>query len=100
MGSGGQAMSRDQKPLLDFSPTPFGTGCQTLSGAGAKVWTETLQNEMRQQMNDWVKNNGGSNPLAQPLPRDTPVKPFDINTVPMCMPRSDPAQTKIPIQIR
>merc|ERR1711934_305672 len=100
MGRRRSAMPGGQKPQFDFSPTPFGTGWQTLGGAGAKVWTETLENEMRQQMTDWAKNNDGPHPLSQPLPRDTPVKPFAVEDTPMCMPRSDPAVTKIPIQIR
>eukprot|EP00656_Telonema_subtile_P033729 TRINITY_DN3757_c0_g1_i2.p2 TRINITY_DN3757_c0_g1~~TRINITY_DN3757_c0_g1_i2.p2 ORF type:complete len:186 (-),score=17.57 TRINITY_DN3757_c0_g1_i2:244-801(-) len=85
--------------VVDLSPTPFGTGCQTLEGVGVKVWVETLQNELRDQMKHWAKNNGGTNPLEEPLPRSLSDS-FSLKSCPKNLPRSDPPLTKVPIQIR
>jgi len=91
------------KVTHDFSPTPFGTGCQSMDSYEAAVWEETLLNEQRQQMKDWSsRNKDGNNPLdfnKNPLPPGM-VKQSDPSKAPISMPRDAPVDTKNPFQIR
>jgi len=91
------------KVTHDFSPTPFGTGCQSMDSDAAKVWNETLNNEQRQQMKDWqVRNQSLENPLdfrRNPLPPGT-IRVSDPAKAPVSIPRSAPVDTKTSFQIR
>jgi len=70
----------------------------------AEIWQETLQNESRQQMKDWIiRNPGQYNPLdfvTNPMPPGTFRSKADVSEAGVSIPRNSPVETKNPFQIR